>query len=62
MQPIDEFMPVAEIMYWLVDIWYTSGKLMFQAFNKRHHTIGRIKFSRVILPELMEYWSELSVR
>ena len=50
MQLIDEFMPVTETTYLLVDAWYTSGKLMLHALRRGYHTIGRIKSNRVIYP------------
>lgn len=50
MQLIDEFMPVTETTYLLVDAWYTSGKLMLHALKRGYHTIGRIKSNRVIYP------------
>lgn len=50
MQLIDEFMPVTEATYLLVDAWYTSGRLMLHALRKGYHTIGRIKSNRVIYP------------
>jgi len=49
-QLIDEFMPVTETTYLLVDAWYTSGKLMLHALRRGYHTIGRIKSNRVIYP------------
>lgn len=51
MQLIDEFMPVTETTYLLVDAWYTSGKLMLHALKRGYHTIGRIKSNRVIYPD-----------
>ena len=50
MQLIDEFIPVTETTYLLVDAWYTSGKLMLHALKRGYHTIGRIKSNRVIYP------------
>jgi hypothetical protein len=50
MQLIDEFTPVTETTYLLVDAWYTSGKLMLHALKRGYHTIGRIKSNRVIYP------------
>ena len=50
MQLIDEFLPVTEVTYLLIDAWYTSGKLMLHALSKGYHTIGRIKSNRVIYP------------
>ncbi len=50
MQLMDEFVPVTETTYLLVDAWYTSGKLMLHALSKGYHTIGRIKSNRVIYP------------
>jgi hypothetical protein len=50
MQLIDEFTPVTETTYLLVDAWYTSGKLMLHALKKGYHTIGRVKSNRVIYP------------
>lgn len=50
MQLMDEFIPVTETTYLLVDAWYTSGKLMLHALSKGYHTIGRIKSNRVIYP------------
>ena len=48
MQLIDEFIPVTEITYLLVDAWYTLGKLMLHTLNRGYHTIGRIKSNRVV--------------
>jgi hypothetical protein len=50
MQLIDDFVPVTETTYLLVDAWYTSGKLMLHALKRGYHTIGRIKSNRVIYP------------
>lgn len=50
MQLIDEFMPVKETTYLLVDAWYTSGKLMLHSLKKGYHTICRIKSNRLIYP------------
>lgn len=47
---INEFMPVTERTYLLLDSWYTSGKVMLHALSKGYHTIGRIKSNRVIYP------------
>lgn len=47
---IDEFYPVTEATYLLIDAWYTSGKVMLHALSKGYHTIGRIKSNRVIYP------------
>ncbi|MCR4435758.1 MAG: IS701 family transposase [Clostridiales bacterium] len=49
-QLIDEFLPVTEVTYLLIDAWYTSGKMMLHALSKGYHTIGRIKPNRVIYP------------
>jgi hypothetical protein len=48
---IDEFVPVTEITYLLIDAWYTSGKVMLHALSKGYHTIGRIKSNRVVYPK-----------
>ncbi len=50
MQLMDEFVPVTETTYLLVDAWYTSGKLMLHALSKGYRTIGRVKSNRVIYP------------
>lgn len=47
---IDEFAPVTETTYLLIDAWYTSGKVMLHALLRGYHTIGRIKSNRVIYP------------
>jgi hypothetical protein len=51
MELIDEFLPVTETTYLLIDAWYTSGKIMLHALSKGYHTIGRIKSNRVIYPQ-----------
>lgn len=43
MQLTDEFVPVTQTTYLLVDAWYTSGKLTLHALRKVYHPIGRIK-------------------
>jgi len=50
MQLVDEFTPVTNTTYLLVDAWYTSGKLMLHGLKRGYHTIGRIKSNRVIYP------------
>ena len=47
---IDDFYPVNEITYLLIDAWYTLGKVMLHALSMGYHTIGMIKSNRVIYP------------
>lgn len=47
---IDDFAPVTEVNYLLIDAWYTSGKVMLHALKNGYHTIGRLKSNRVIYP------------
>ena len=49
-QLIDEFAPVTEVTYLLIDSWYTSADIILHALSKGYHTIGRVKKNRVIYP------------
>ena len=40
MELIDEFLPVTEVTYLLIDAWYTSGKVMLHVLSRGYHTIG----------------------
>jgi len=42
MQLIDEFKPITETTYLLVDAWYISEKRMIHALEKGYHTIGKV--------------------
>lgn len=50
MDLIDEFVPVTDVTYLLIDSWYTSAKVMLHALSEGYHTIGRIESNRVIYP------------
>lgn len=50
MELLNEFVPVTEVTYLLIDAWYTSGKVMLHALSRGYHAIGRIKSNRVIYP------------
>lgn len=50
MDLIDEFTPVTDVNYLLIDSWYTSAKVMLHALSRGYHTIGRVKSNRVIYP------------
>lgn len=47
---ISEFIPAIEVTRLLIDVWYTSGKVMLHALSKGYHTIGRVKSNFVIYP------------
>lgn len=47
---IDDFYPITEVTYLLIDAWYTLGKVMLHAISMGYHTIGMIKSNRVIYP------------
>jgi len=37
--------------YFLIDSWYTSPKLIFEAFELGYHTIGALKSNRIFYPQ-----------
>ncbi|EMU52602.1 IS701 family transposase [Clostridium butyricum] len=50
MELISEFTPVTKINYLLVDSWYTSATILLHDLINGCHTIGRVKYNRVIYP------------
>ncbi len=55
MQLIDEFTPVTETTYLLVDAWYTSGKLMLHALNRGYRTSNRVIYPGGIKTNVKEF-------